>query len=156
MMSLPLSPTPLDDTATGTELDQSDDFSHALQAHIRAQLDDMDLDTPIPSMAPPQLLQLQDESGASNSPKFYPQRVFTGTPLPLTTLTAGLPADTAMASGVSTAEWLAAHREMWEEVNQAFPGNPPYPIKVGPPKKKALPENTELSVFNILNTFHHC
>jgi hypothetical protein len=40
-------------------------------------------------------------------------------------------------------------------VNQAFLGNPPYLIKVGPPKKKALPENMELSVFDILNIFHH-
>jgi hypothetical protein len=115
----------------------------------------MDLNTPIPSMAPPQPLQLQDESGPSNSPEFYPQQVFMGTPLPSTTLTAELPADTAMASRVSTAEWLAACRETWEGVNWAFQGNPPYPIKVGPSKKKALAENTELSVFNILNIFHH-
>jgi hypothetical protein len=67
----------------------------------------------------------------------------------------GLPTDTATASRVSTTEWLAAYREMWEGVNQAFQGDPPYPIKVGPPKKKALPENTELSIFDILNIFQH-
>jgi hypothetical protein len=125
-----------------------------LQAHIRAQLDDMDLNTPTPSVGPPQLSQLQDKSCPSNSPEFYPPRVFTGTPLPSTTLIAGLPADTAMAGRVSTTEWLAAHRETWEGVNQAFLGNPPYLIKMGPPKKKALPENMELSVFDILNIFH--
>jgi hypothetical protein len=156
MMSLPPSPAPFDDAATGTELDQLDDFGHALWACIRAQLDDMDLDTPIPSMAPPQPLQLQDESGPSNSPKFYLPRVFTGTPLPSTTLTAGPPTDTATAGRVLTTEWLAAHREMWEGVNWAFWGTPPYLIKAGPPKKKALPENTELSIFDILNIFHCC
>jgi hypothetical protein len=78
-----------------------------------------------------------------------------GTPLPLTILTAGLPTDTAMAGRVSTAEWLAACREMWEGVNWAFWGNPPYLIKVGPPKKKALPENIKLSIFDILNIFCH-
>jgi hypothetical protein len=153
-MSLPSSPTPFNDAASSTALNQSDDFSHALQACIQAQLDNMDLNTPTPSVAPPQLLQLQDKSGPSNSPKFYQPRVFMGTPLPLTTLTAGLPADTATASGVLTTKWLAACREMWEGVNWAFPGNPPYLIKMGPPKKKALPENIELSIFNILNIFH--
>jgi hypothetical protein len=107
-MSLPPSPAPFDDAAIGRELDQSDDFTHALRAHVWAQLDDMDLDTPIPSMAPPQPLQLQDKSGPSNSPKFYLRRVFTGTPLPSTTPTVGLPADTATASRVSTNEWMAA------------------------------------------------
>jgi hypothetical protein len=107
-MSLPSSPAPFDDTASGTELDRLDDFAHALQACIWAQLDDMDLDTPIPSMAPPQPSQLQDESGPSNSPESYLCRIFTGTPLPLTTPTVGLPADTAMAGRVSTTEWMAA------------------------------------------------
>jgi hypothetical protein len=116
----------------------------------------MDLNTPIPSMAPPQPLQLQDESGPSNSPKFYLRRVFMGTPLPSTTPTVGLPADTATASRVSTAEWLDAHQEVWEGVNRAFQGNPPYPVRAGPPKKKALSENTELSIFDILNIFQHC
>jgi hypothetical protein len=61
-----------------------------------------------------------------------------------------------MAGGVSTTECLAAHRETWEGVNQAFLGNPLYLIKAGPPKKKALSENMELSIFDILNIFHHC
>jgi hypothetical protein len=106
-MSLPSPTAPFADAATGTELDWLDDFAHAL--HIRAQLNNMDLDTPIPSMAPPQLSQLQDESGPSNSPEFYLCQVFMGTPLPLTTPTVGLPADTAMAGRVLTAEWMAAH-----------------------------------------------
>jgi hypothetical protein len=42
---------------------------------------------------------------------------------------------------------------VWEGVNWAFWGDPPYPVRVGPPKKKALPENMELSIFNILNIF---
>jgi hypothetical protein len=107
-MSLPPSPAPFDDTASGTELDRMDYFDLALRAHTQAQLDDMDLNTPIPSMAPPQPSQLQDESGPSNSPEFYLCQVFMGTPLPSTTPTVGLPADTATAGRVSTAEWLDA------------------------------------------------
>jgi hypothetical protein len=89
-------------------------------------------------------------------PNFTCKGFLWGTSLPLTTLIAGLPTDTAMAGRVLTIKQLAACRERWEEVNWAFLGNPPYLIKAGPPKKKPLPENTELSVFNILNIFHHC
>jgi hypothetical protein len=59
-----------------------------------------------------------------------------------------------MASGGTTTAWKEAHREEAEAALQVFP-NLTY-LKMGPPKKKALSENLDLSMFDVLNIFHHC
>jgi hypothetical protein len=109
--------------------------------------------TPTSTMAPlqhePMLL---DESGLSNSPKFY-HEVFIGTPIsqptPLGMTTTRIKNPDGMTSSLMlTLDTLASGA-----------GTPPpyhhFPPGKKLPKKKALSESMDLSMFDILNTFQH-
>jgi hypothetical protein len=111
----------------------------------------MDIEeTPIPTMVPPQLSQLLDESGPSNSPEFYCE-VFMGTPLSQPTPTGPVPTqiknpDGTVTTQMPTMDTLAGRADI-----------PPLPCIFPPGKKLAkkgtLTEATELFVFDILNVF---
>jgi hypothetical protein len=111
----------------------------------------MDIDPTIPSMEPPQPLLLQEEDGPSNSPEFLPPpAVFTGTPLSQPT----------PPGFVCTPEGYLTMQMLTKDTLASGAGNPPSP-KYFPPGKKLLKkallhENSDLSVFNVLNIFCCC
>jgi hypothetical protein len=115
----------------------------------------MDLDPTIPSMKPPQLLSPMEEDGPANSPEFLPPPVvFTGTPIsqpnPLGPKTVWI----ENLDGTVTTQTLAID-------TLAGGAGTPLPPKYFPPgkkllKKAPLPEVSDLSIFNVLNIFHHC
>jgi hypothetical protein len=121
-----------------------------LQDHMRQSLAEiaMDFEPTVPSTDPPQPFQLQEEAGPSNSPEFLPQ-VFTGTPISQPT-PLGL---------VSTPEGHLTRQTLAMDTLASGAGTPPSPCFFPPraklPKKKALPKCSDLSIFNILNIFHH-
>jgi hypothetical protein len=123
----------------------------ALTALIAGTVEmEVDSESPIPSMAPPQH-QLQDETGPSNSPECYPSQVFMGTPIsqpnppgPSTTQIQNL--DGTVTTLMLASDTLASRAG-------TLPPHKPSPGKKLP-KKVPLPENSDLSVFDILNTFH--
>jgi hypothetical protein len=109
----------------------------------------MDFKPTVFSTDPPQPTQLQEVAGPSNSPEFLPL-VFTETPFsqptPLVTHPAPQGAG-ATTTPMPTMDTLAGGA-----------GHPPSP-KFFPPGKKLLKkvplhESSDLSIFDILNTFH--
>jgi hypothetical protein len=127
------------------------DASEWLQNCMHQRMDEitMDVEPTVPSTDPPQLLQPQEEAGPSNSPEFLPQ-VFMGTPIsqPIP------PGFVCTPQGYLTRKMLATGTVA------SRAGTPPSPCYFPPraklPKKKAIPEGLDLSVFDILNIFHHC
>ena len=113
----------------------------------------MNVDTPIPSMAPPQPPGLLDKSGPSNSPEFSPSPVFMGTPI------------SQPIHGPVTTSWVTPEGHM---TTQTLSGDtlesgaetPHGPCYIPPGKKLAkkwaLMEAKDLSGFDIYNIFQCC
>jgi hypothetical protein len=114
----------------------------------------MDIEPPIPSMDPSQLSQPQDEAGPSNTPEFYQTLVFTETPVSQPTPPSPTTTCIVNVDGSVTTQMLA----MGTLASGA--GSPPspcfFPSGEKLAKKKGLPENADLSMFDILNIFWHC
>ena len=114
----------------------------------------MQLDTPTPSVAfhlPPGLL---NESGPSNSPEFCRDPVFTGTPISQPTPIGPTTTRTQNPDGMVT----VTTRTPAMDTLASGAGTTPLPPRFFPPgkklpKKKALSENADLSIFDILNMF---
>jgi hypothetical protein len=140
-------------TSTPHPLCPMDTANNWLEAHMHEQMAEisMDIEPPIPSMDPPQLSQLQDEAGPSNSPKFYWTLVFMGTPISQPTPPGPTTTHIVNVDGLVTTQMLT----MGTLASRA--GTPPSPHFFPPgeklAKKKALPENMDLSMFDILNIF---
>ena len=125
-----------------------------LQNHMHERMEaiamDMDFDNPVPSTANPQPQQaMRFNLGPANSPEFLPP-VFTGTPIsqptPSPVTTHIVNADRSVTITMLTMDTLASGAETTPSHRYFPPGK-----KLAP--KKALPGDSEISVFDILNTF---
>jgi hypothetical protein len=109
---------------------------------------EVDSEPPNPSMAPPQQLQLQGEVGPPNSPEFSCTMVFMGTPISPAPHGSGFGQMVKNLDGTTSYITVASSDRVGRD-----PSSPP---PVGKPvKKKAISGDSDLSVFDILNTFCH-
>jgi hypothetical protein len=95
---------------------------------------------------------LLDKSGPSNSPDLYCQ-VFMGTPI-----SQPIPHDTVTTRVKSPGGTMSMLMPALDTLASGAGPSPSYhhfPLGKKLPKKKALSESTDLSMFDILNTFHH-
>jgi hypothetical protein len=114
----------------------------------------MDVEPSNPPLDPPQPSQpLEVPVGPSNSPEFSPQ-VFTETPISQPQQRFQVHQIFRGPGGIETKVPIAMDTLVMEA------GTPPSPQFFPPgkklPKKKALSESSDLSIFNILNIFHCC
>jgi hypothetical protein len=107
---------------------------------------------PSPTKDRPHSLMLLDEPGPSNSPKFYWPPVFTGIPISQPNPPGLKTTQIQNPDGTVTMQTLDMDTLTCEA--GSLPPLPHYfPLGKKLQKKRALPEDSELSIFNILNIF---
>jgi len=153
-----------------------DDYSHdpTLLEGCRQACRDfrMDVEPTVPATDAPQVPQPQEPAGPANSPEFYPDWVFTGTPT--SQLLPGQTSERVLPDRTKVVEWRnpdGSLSSIWENPDgkkslltlttdtAASGAETPYCTFSPRPKlvkKKALPGDSELSIFDIINIFRHC